>query len=255
MKIFRLPEAEKIADLNDPSTTEIHRSIIKNKTFLRRVYIDFYGKFKKALPANLDGEIVEIGSGAGFLKEIIPNVVTSELFPVPGIDMVISGMKLPFEKNSIKAFLLLNVLHHIPNPRSFFNETVRCLKKGGKIIMIEPAATVMGSFIWKFHNEPFDKKSSWDLQNEGRLTGANGAMPWIIFIRDRKIFESEYPVLKIVKISFHTPSQYLLSGGLSYKQLLPSFSYDIVRVIEKILSPLNRFIGMFMTIELEKICD
>lgn len=255
MKILRLAEAEKIADFNDPSTTEVHRNIIKNKIFLKRVYIDFYNEFKKALPVNLDEDIVEIGSGAGFLKEIIPNVITSELFPIPGVDMVLSGMKLPFEKNSVRAFLLLQVLHHIPNPRSFFNEALRCLKKGGKIIMIEPAATMLGTFVWKFNNEPFDKKSSWEFETEGRLTGANGAMPWIIFVRDRKIFKSEYPDFKIVKVSFHTPFRYILSGGLSFKQLLPSVLYNFIKIIEKFFSPLNRVIGTYMTIELEKICD
>ena len=49
MKIFRLPEAEKITDLNNPSTIEVHKNIIKNKMFLKRIYIDFYNEFKKSL--------------------------------------------------------------------------------------------------------------------------------------------------------------------------------------------------------------
>ncbi len=255
MKIFKLAEAEKIADLNDPSTTELHRDIIKNKPFLKRIYTDFYNEFKKSLLSNLEGKVIEIGSGGGFIKEIIPHVITSETFPAAGVDMVVSALKLPFEKNSIGAFLLLDVLHHIPNPRSFLKEALRCLKKGGKIIMIEPAATLWGAFIWKLNNEPFDKKSSWELETKGRLTGANGAMPWIIFVRDRKVFESEYPGFKIVKVSFHTPFRYILSGGLSFKQLLPSVLYDFIKIIENFFSPLNRIIGMYMTIELEKICD
>ena len=235
MKIFRLPETEKITDLNNPSTIEVHKNIIKNKMFLKRIYIDFYNEFKKSLLKCPEGKVVEIGSGGGFIKEIIPYVITSETFPATGADMVFSALKLPFEKNSIRAFLLLDVLHHIPNPRSFFKESLRCLKKGGKIIMIEPAATLWGTFICRFNNEPFDKKSSWELETKGRLTGANGAMPWIIFVRDRKIFESEYPGFKIVKMSFHTPFRYILSGGLSFKQLLPSVSYDFIKIVEKII--------------------
>ena len=77
-------------------------------------------------------------------------------------------------------------------------------------------------------------------------------IPWIIFFRDRKLFEKEYPGLKIVKLKPHTPFRYLLSGGFSYRQLLPSFTYKWMANLELLLSPFNKFIGMFYTIELAK---
>ncbi len=45
----------------------------------------------------------------------------------------------------------------------------------------------------------------------------------------------------------------VLSGGLTLCQLVPSFSYTLIKAIEYTLSPLNDWLGMFQTIELEKI--
>jgi hypothetical protein len=44
----------------------------------------------------------------------------------------------------------------------------------------------------------------------------------------------------------------LISGGLSIKQLLPSFTYNLIEGLEFMLTPLNSFLGMFKTVELEK---
>ena len=148
---------------------------------------------------------------------------------------------------------MLNVIHHIHDPRLFFKEVDRCLKKGGKLIAIEPANTLWGRFVYKhFHYEDFDPKKGWTLKSQKALSDANGALPWIIFIRDRKKFEKLFPRLKIKKVTPHTPIQYLISGGLSYKQLLPSWMYPVIKGIEKISLPLSRHIGMFYTIEIKK---
>ena len=120
--------------------------------------------------------------------------------------------------------------------------------------MIEPANTSWGRFIYKnFHHEPFEPDGSWDFASAGPLSSANGAIPWIVFCRDRRRFEEEFPAFAIEAVSFHTPLRYLLSGGLSFRQLLPSFMDPVINAVEWGLMPLNRLIGMFMTIELRKI--
>jgi hypothetical protein len=79
------------------------------------------------------------------------------------------------------------------------------------------------------------------------------AIPWIIFERDIHSFKSEFPEFRICSLRKHTPFRYLVSGGLSVKQLLPSWSYKSVSFIEWLLSPLSMYLGLFETIELEKI--
>jgi hypothetical protein len=86
----------------------------------------------------------------------------------------------------------------------------------------------------------------------GLLSSANGAISWIIFIRDREVFDRECPRLDVVRLDCHTPLRYILSGGVSMKQLLPSFTYGAVRFVENRLAPFNKYLGMFMTIVLRK---
>lgn len=254
LDLLKLPETKEIHDPNSSLTSDIHRNIILKKPFLKKLYLDFYKEFKKTITNLPKGKLVEIGSGGGFLKDVIPEVITTDVLNGKDIDIVLPKGKLPFENNSVSAFFLMDVLHHIKDPVIFFTETSRCLAKGGKIVMIEPHNSLWGRFIYKnFHHEPYNENARWEIMGNGRLTNANIALPWIIFFRDRKRFENSFPSLKIKRLTPHTPFRYLLSGGLSMRQFLPSFTYNLVKVVETLLSPLNRYLGMFLTIELEKI--
>jgi SAM-dependent methyltransferase len=256
MKIIdwlKLPQTKCIKDLDDPAITLLHSDIIREKPFLRRLYIDFYKQFEKAVTEPQEKVLVELGSGGGFIKEVIANVITSDILKLPNVDKVFSATNMPFEKTSVDAFFMFDVLHHITDPRAFFAEALRCLKPGGKVIMIEPANTLWSRFIYKnFHHELFDTQAGWQLQKLGPVSHGNGAIPWIIFSRDRQVFEREFPSLRIIRMFNHTPMRYLLSGGFTLRQLVPSFTYPFIKAIEYIMSPLRNYLGMFQTIELEK---
>src|SRR5690349_20816425 len=45
-----MPEARDIKNLDDPSTSLIHKKIIEKKPFLKRLYIDFYNEFQRLIP-------------------------------------------------------------------------------------------------------------------------------------------------------------------------------------------------------------
>jgi SAM-dependent methyltransferase len=251
---LKLPEIRDIDNLDAPGVTLLHADIIRKKPFLKRIYIDFYSQFADVIQEPEGKVLVELGSGGGFIKEVIGNVITSEVIELPDVDKVFSARDMPFEEAGVDAFFMFDVMHHITEPRKFFTEALRCLKEGGRIVMIEPANTPLSRYIYKnFHHEPFDIRANWELERTGRLSQANGAMPWIIFTRDRKIFEKEFPSLKIVKVRNHTPLRYLLSGGLTLRQLVPSFAYTPIKYLEYLLIPLNNLLGMFQTIILQKV--
>jgi SAM-dependent methyltransferase len=252
---LKLPEIRDIENLDDPGVTLLHAKIIRQKSFLKKLYVDFYREFLKAVPQPRGKTIVELGSGGGFIKDVIANVTTSDILNLPNVDRVFSALDMPFENSSVDAFFMVDVLHHVSDPKAFFKEALRCLKIGGKIVMIEPANTCWSRFIYKnFHHEPFDTQAPWQLAaGGGPLSKANGALPWIIFSRDRRNFEKEFPSLRIVGMKNHTPFRYLLSGGLTLRQLLPAFTYPVVKGIEYVLSPMRDLLGMFQTIELEKV--
>jgi SAM-dependent methyltransferase len=254
--LLSLPEARGI-DLDSPEAVPIHRRIILRKPFLRRLYVDQYKLFSKetALVRDLPGETLELGSGGGFLKDVLPDVITSDVEAYPGVDRVVWADHLPFSRGSLKAIFLLNVLHHLPQPELFFQEATRCLVPGGRVVMIEPFNSVMGRFLYKhFHHEPFDDTvREWSVHGQGRLTASNQALPWIIFTRDRKIFESRFPQLRIVQITPHTLFGYVLSGGLSWKSLAPGIAYPLARSIDRLLSRWPWLFPIFQTIILERI--
>lgn len=254
LDLLRLPEVKNTCDLDDSATTHLHRGIIQKKPFLRRLYKDFYETFRASAPrATEDTVLVELGSGGGFIKSVIPRVVTSDLQALPWVDLQFSALNMPFEDRSVDTFFMMNVLHHVSDPVRLFNEFDRCLKPGGRIVMIEPANSTLGRFVYQnFHHEDFDPSGSWKLEKEAPLSCANGAIPWIIFERDRADFDARFPQFDVRPLRYHTPLLYLASGGFSLRQLLPSFAYPFVKGLEWILTPFSRHLGLFFTIHIEK---
>ena len=238
--------------IDDASTLIAHRRLLRQKGFLRKLYTDFYSELlSRTTPKKA---VVELGSGAGFIKDLSPEVVTSDVIAGPDIDRVFSAAAIPFPKQSISSFIMVNVLHHLPDVTKTFQEMERCLKVGGKIIMIEPFNSLWSRIVYRnFHHEYFDARSGWQIKGSGRLTGANIALPWIIFVRDRQRFEQKFPHLRIVRIDPHTPFSYLISGGLTRWQFFPTRMFGAIRYFEMILRPVCYYLGMFATIELEKI--
>ena len=251
---LKLPEVEGVTDLDDASTTLLHAQIIQKKYFLRRLYLDFYGRLQKAIAGADFCKTVELGSGGGFIKQVMPEVITSDVLDISTVDKVFSAMDMPFADRELDAIVMIDVLHHIPDVRRFFHEAARCLKVGGHIAMIEPANTLWSRFVFQhFHHEAFDPKANWEFESQGPLSTANGALPWIVFHRDRDIFEREFPMLNVIKTQCHTPIRYLVSGGLTLKQLVPSWSYGTVNDLEYLMRPFNRAVGMFETIVVRRI--
>lgn len=240
--------------LDDPNATLAHRDIILQKPYLKRLYLDWYSVFIDRSKEMKGGAYLEIGSGGGFLKEVFPEVITSDILDLPNVDKVFSAEKMPFEGNSLASIMMLNVFHHIPKPYLFLNEAQRTLVKGGKIIMIEPANSNLGRFIYKrFHHEPFDEKGGREIEAGNPLSNSNQALPYIYFERDLVQFKKDYPQLKISSIRYHSPFSYVISGGVSRSAMLPYFMYNFMKGIEWILSPFSKQLGLFCTIEIEKI--
>ncbi|MCD4779305.1 MAG: class I SAM-dependent methyltransferase [Candidatus Omnitrophica bacterium] len=254
MDALRLPELEGVDDLDDASTTELHREIILKKGFLKKIYVDLYQQYNDVIREyDEHGLFVELGSGGGFVKSKLPGVITSDILSLSHIDICFNAEAIPFRDHSVDAFFMIDVLHHIKNPAKIIQEMNRCLKKGGRVLMTEPANTAWSRFIYQnFHHENFDPTSGWLIEGTGPMSSANGALLWIIFFRDVEKFNNDFPSLNITKKMNHTPFRYLVSGGVSMKQLLPTWTYGFFKGFEWILTPFSNLLGMFCTVELKK---
>lgn len=236
--------------VDDPRTTLLRREIIQDKVFLRTLYLEWYEKIISALP--LKSDVLELGSGAGFLQRLLPDVITSEVFDTPGVKLIADACDLPLPDNSLNAIVMTDVLHHIPDVSRFFVEASRCVRPGGKIVMIEPWRTPWSEWVYtRLHSEPFATNSEWKIPSTGPLSGANGALPWIVFHRDRALFEMQYPQWRINRIEPMMPFSYLLSGGVSMRSLLPGWMYRPVRATERAFN--QHKWAMFALIELELV--
>jgi SAM-dependent methyltransferase len=240
-------------NIDDPGTTEIRKSIIITKKFLKRIYIEWYKSIASELPEQ-DGLVLELGSGAGFLRDFIPGLITSDILPCADVDIILDGYKLPFVENSLRGIVMTDVFHHLPHPRNFLKEATRCVKPGGVIVMIEPWVTPWSQFVYtKLHHEPFRPEAeTWEFPSTGPLSGANGALPWIVFQRDRIQFQREFPQWRIQKIFLDMPFCYLVSGGISLRSFMPGWSFGIWRRMEKLLKPWMEYLAMFARITLLK---
>lgn len=240
-------------DIDDPQYTSLKKRVIESKPFLFNLYQEWYERIVDAVPDG-NAPALEIGSGASRMNEYINGLIASDFLNTPGLNIVLDGRKLPYKNDSLRAIVMINVLHHIPDVTLFFAESQRCLHKGGVIIMIEPWITIWSKFIYTFfHHEPLDTSTEkWSFKESGPLSGANEALPWILFERDQNRFAMEFPLLDVQDVEPMMPISYLLSGGYSLRSLAPGWSYGMVRGFENVLRPLDKFIGMFAYISIVK---
>ncbi len=123
----------KNIDLDHSDTTILHAEIIKTNPFLKYWYLKQYNKYKTLIADNTNGLHIELGAGGGFLKETTPLIKTSSILKSDKenglVDLTLNAETLDLENNSVDSFFMLDVFHHLKNPKKFLSEANRCLKK------------------------------------------------------------------------------------------------------------------------------
>jgi SAM-dependent methyltransferase len=241
------PAASSVLD--DPETTDNRRRIIQEKRLLHDIYRDWYAAIAAAMPIGPE-PVLELGSGAGFMRTYVDRLITSDILRVSQLDLVLDACQIPLTDRSLKAIAMTNVLHHVPDVESFFREAARVVRPGGALVMIEPWVTPWSRVIYgALHHEPFHPDAvDWKVSGNGPLSGANGALPWILFERDRARFEQEFPAWRVASIDPGMPLRYLFSGGFTWPGIMPSWTSGTWRLVENGLGPFARRFGMFARI-------
>jgi SAM-dependent methyltransferase len=239
--------------IDDPSKYETIRAAIARKPALKAIYKEFYGYYRDCLIRCPEyGPVVEIGAGAGFASEVVPELILTDLIKYPTIDVVLDATQLPFSAQSVRCFVMLNTFHHIADCGRFLEEASRCLAPGGRLLIIDQhRGFVSRPILRHFHREHYDDRAiEWCFDSTGPLSGANGALAWIVFVRDREKFERSQPELRVVRYQPIMPLRYWLSGGLRRWNLLPGFFESVGRALDRGLLLVSRDFGSFVVIEL-----
>jgi len=225
------------------------RDILLRKKSVMFLYNGFY----KQILAQVDrsGKTLELGSGPGFLKDHLQDLVTSDILYLPWTDMELNAESLPFKSGTFSNVVLIHVLHHLHNIPKVISEVSRVLKPGGKVIIIDHQLGVLSYLFMKFiHHELFDLKDE-KARTEGLNTRySNTAIPHFLIQENTDFWEKEG--LHITKIKYHTLFSYLLTGGYTKFNFLPGFLCGTVKKLDEAVFDNKRTFSMLMTAVFEK---
>jgi SAM-dependent methyltransferase len=231
-----------------------HKIIWEQKPILRALYTSWYQEIAAQIVL---GNTLELGGGTGNFKAFAPNVVSTDIVPLPWLDTVADAQNLPFDNQSFDNIVMFDVLHHIENVTLFFDEALRVLRPGGRVVMMEPYISFASWPIYHFlHPEPVDFKQNpldWvEPSPERKPFDANQAFATILFERQYSLFQKKYP--QFVKRYHHRLSffAYPLSGGFDKPSLLPMSVLKQVLPLENALSFMSRFLAFRVLVVLEK---
>lgn len=236
----------------------IHGKILARKPMLQDVFNSFHHAFDRLDRRFLSaaGLRVELGAGVAPIRDSYPDVLATDLVAGPHLDRVINAEQMDFPDQSVRVIFGQNCFHHFPHPDRFFNELNRVLPDGGGCILLEPYYGPAAAFTFKrlFSTEGYDKQySAWDTPSTGPMNGANQALSYIVFKRDRAEFQQKYPKLKIVHHEVcNNYLPYLFSGGLNFRQLWPDKALPVLSAFQFALKPFSRLLGLHHIIVLRK---
>lgn len=232
-------------DVDDNELLEIHRQILYEKKIMRNVFEDFYDEMTIRCDKYLvkTGLEIELGSGSGFFKDVRDGLVTSDIRNGDHIDRVLDAQNMDLDDSTVRCLYAINLFHHLPDPEKFFHELSRTLAPGGGCVLIEPHFGPVSGFIhsWLHKDEHFDKQAKcWQTEGiSGPLSGANQALAYLVFHRDKQLFQekfgAELEILESTPLS--NGIRYLASGGVNFRQLVPDFLEPILKATECLLSP------------------
>jgi hypothetical protein len=211
----------------------------QRRPVLRKVYAQFYELIHRAL-VPLPGPIVELGSGIGAVKEFIPNCITTDIFPNPWLDQQENAYALTFTDSSVSNLILLDVFHHLAYPGTALKEFHRVLRVNGRVIILEPAMSLLGKLIYGlFHHEPLGlrERISWFAPDGVDPTEADyyaaQANASKVFLGNQ--FKKQLSSWNIPILESFPDIAYVASGGFSKPQFYPLSLLPIIRAFEKIL--------------------
>ena len=229
----------------------------QRKPALRAVYREWC-RWIEAARTKDAGMTLEIGGGIGNVKSLLPDVHASDLAWCPWLNAQLDATRLPVRNASLSNLICVDVLHHVGDPLAVFAEAQRCLKPGGRFILIEPYLSPVSRVFWRFHREAIDFQVDLFQCTDGQPTtgaffDANQAIPTILFTKQLKRVLTTFPQLRLVE---RRPCSYLaypLSLGYQNFQLIPTFLLPPLLALERRLERLAEWCAFRIFVVFERL--
>jgi SAM-dependent methyltransferase len=236
---------------------QANRRAWQGKPQLRAVYRGFHELIASRLDRSIPGLVVELGSGMGSIKDVIPDCVTTDLFPNPWLDRQENAYRLSFGDSSVSNLILFDVWHHLRYPGSALTEFRRVLARGGRVIVFDPAISWTGRLVYGlFHHEPLGmgRRQTWDAPggfkpSDADYFAAQGAATRLFWKREDA---GRLGAWEIEEVSPLPSFEYFASGGFSGPQLGGARVFRLWRKLDRLLSPWPNLFAARLLVVLKK---
>jgi SAM-dependent methyltransferase len=222
---------------------------------LRAVYGDIFCDVAARLRP---GRSLEVGSGIGVMKQTIPGLVTSDVVPTSYADRVVSAYALEQGGEPWANIIAMDVLHHLRRPLVFFASAAAALEPGGRLLLVEPAATAWGRRFYRcFHHEPCQPEEvvpPFEFA-PGEDEFANMGMGWSLFETNRDFTTARLEILglELTEVAYRDVLAYPATGGFSRPAVLPAGLLRTILAAERRLpARWRRLVGLRMVVVMSR---
>lgn len=232
---------------NEAQLLAAYEQVWERKRILREFYQGWYRQIAAQLRL---GAVVEIGAGTGNFKRWLQprSCWTLDILPGKYVNVQANALDLPFRRESLDNIVMIDALHHLARPWAFLQKAAEVLRPAGRLIMFEPFVSVWGWWVYKFfHHETVDFRFEDSMMEKGAWEG-NAAIPKVVLAAKNR---SRLP-LRPVRIEYSECLAYPLSGGFSYRPLLPVAVLLGLQKLERLWLFRNRFLSLRVLATLEK---
>ena len=226
------------------------------KPLLRKIYESFHREILAWCHQETKLATVEIGSGLGQIKTVIPDCITTDIFSNPWLDRTENAYRLSFADGAVANLILFDVWHHLRYPGSALNEFRRVLTPGGRLIIFEPCMSLLGFIVYGlFHHEPIALQqplrwfapNNWSESETDYYAAAGNA--WRVFYRGEAAEQlNGWRLLRMRRLA---ALSYVASGGFRAPQLYPGRFLPLLQLLDRGLNYLPSLFATRLLVVLE----
>jgi len=249
---------------NEQHAIEIQDNLAhwRKKPLLRDVYRGFYEEIARRLVPSAPSRTVELGSGIGNLKSVLPDCIATDLFPNPWIDRVENAYRLSFADASLDNLVLFDVFHHLAYPGTALAELRRVLVPGGRLVVFDPDVSALGRIVYgAFHHEPlalgapitwtapagFDPDAAPYYAAQGNASRVFRSARY-----DGDLARCGFRKVEVTRLS---SLSYVASGGFRGRQLYPRSLLGTMRRVDRLAGLVPGLFSTRLLVVMERASD